>query len=57
MAAGQYTFTMEQGSTTDFEVQYTDSDGNPINLSHHVARMQLRSNKSATTTYQDIQNH
>ena len=42
MAAGQYTFTIEQGSTTDFEVQYTDNDGNPIDLSHHVARMQIR---------------
>jgi hypothetical protein len=51
MAAGQYTFTIEQGSTTDFEVQYTDNDGNPINLSHHVARMQLRPSKTSDTTY------
>tara|TARA_R110000824_G_scaffold139493_1_gene304615 strand:- start:810 stop:1223 length:414 start_codon:yes stop_codon:yes gene_type:complete len=51
MAAGQYTFTVEQGSTTDFEVQYTDNDGNPIDLQHHVARMQLRQNKSSTTPY------
>ena len=32
MAAGRYSFVIEQGATTDFEVVYNDSNGNPIDL-------------------------
>lgn len=42
MAAGKYNFTIEQGSTVDFEIQYTDSGSNPIDLTGYQARMQLR---------------
>ena len=42
MAAGKYNFTIEQGATTDFEIQWKDSDGNPIDLTYYTARMQVR---------------
>ena len=32
MAAGRYSFTIEQGATMLFEIQYRDSNGNPISL-------------------------
>ena len=43
MAAGKYNFVIEQGATTDFEVQYTDSLGNPVDLTDYTGRMQIRS--------------
>ena len=39
MAAGRYSFVIEQGATTDFEVVYQDSGSNPISLANHQARM------------------
>ena len=42
MAAGRYSFIIEQGSTVSFEIQYADSSGDPIDLTHYTARMQLR---------------
>jgi len=43
MAAGRYSFVIEQGATTDFEVQYTDSSGNPVDLTDYSGRLQVRS--------------
>jgi hypothetical protein len=43
MAAGKYNFTIEQGTTTKFEVQYNDDDGTPIDLTSYQGRMQIRS--------------
>ena len=40
--APRYTFIIEQGSTTNFEVRYLDESSNPIDLSGYQARMQLR---------------
>ena len=40
--APRYTFIIEQGSTTNFEVRYLDESSNPINLAGYQARMQLR---------------
>jgi hypothetical protein len=40
--APRYTFIIEQGSTTNFEVRYLDDSSNPIDLSGYQARMQLR---------------
>jgi hypothetical protein len=51
MSAGRYTFTIEQGATTDFEIQYTDSDLNPIDLSGYTARMQFRPTRGSDTLY------
>ena len=42
MAAGKYTFFIEQGATTDFELVWKDSNGDPINLESYNARMQIR---------------
>jgi len=43
MAAGKYTFFIEQGATTDFELVWKDNNGNPVDLSSYSARMQIRS--------------
>lgn len=43
MAAGRYSFVIEQGATTDFEIQYKDSNNNPIDLSNYTGRLQIRS--------------
>tara|TARA_R110000822_G_scaffold25937_5_gene78465 strand:+ start:7655 stop:8050 length:396 start_codon:yes stop_codon:yes gene_type:complete len=42
MAAGQYTFTIEQGTTVDFRIEYTDAINVPIDLTDYHARMQIR---------------
>lgn len=42
MAAGKYSFVIEQGSTTNFSIVYTDSTGTPVDLSYYSAKMQIR---------------
>ena len=42
MAAGRFSFTIEQGATLDFELAYKDSGSNPIDLTNYQARMQIR---------------
>ena len=42
MAAGKYSFIIEQGTTTTFEVVYKDSTGVPVDLTGYTARMQVR---------------
>ena len=49
MPAGKYSFVIEQGSTLEFEIQYKDSQGTPIDLSGYGARMQVRSDYSSNT--------
>jgi hypothetical protein len=44
MAAGRYSFTIEQGSTLNFELQYKNSSGSAINLSGYSGKMQIKSN-------------
>jgi hypothetical protein len=44
MSAGKYSFTIEQGATLDFEIQYRDGNGNPINLTGYSGKMMIRSN-------------
>jgi hypothetical protein len=51
MAAGKYNFTIEQGATTSFELQYLDSNNEPVDLNGYVARMQLKNEKQGNTTY------
>lgn len=51
MAAGRYSFTIEQGATLDFEVVYKDSNGDPISLVGHDARMQIKPSPGSSTTY------
>ena len=50
MAAGKYSFAIEQGSTVDFEIAYKDSNGDPIDLTDYQARMQIRPSKGSDTT-------
>ena len=49
MAAGKFSFIIEQGSTVDFEVQYQDSNGSPVDLTGHQARMQIRPKVGSST--------
>ena len=42
MAAGKYSFTIEQGSTVDFVIVYKDSLGIPVNISTYNSKMQIR---------------
>jgi hypothetical protein len=42
MAAGKYNFIIQQGSTFRRLIQYTDSNGSPIDLTDYSARMQIR---------------
>jgi hypothetical protein len=53
MAAGRYSFVVEQGSTFNIELQYKDSNGNPVNLTGYSGKMQIRSNYADNnpTTY------
>ena len=50
MAAGNYTFVIEQGATTDFEIVWKDSTGTPVDLTSHSARMQIRSDYGSSGT-------
>ena len=43
MASGKYSFVIEQGATTNFEIQYNDANNNPIDLSDYTGRLQIRS--------------
>jgi hypothetical protein len=56
MAAGKYSFAIEQGATVQFEIQYKDSSNQPIDLSGHTARMQIRPDyaDNTATTYANL---
>jgi hypothetical protein len=43
MPAGRYSFTIEQGSTLNLELQYKDANNVPINLTNYGGKMQVRS--------------
>jgi hypothetical protein len=43
MSAGKYSFVIEQGATLSFEVQYKDSDNEPVDLRDYSGRLQIRS--------------
>lgn len=51
MAAGRYSFVIEQGSTFSLELQYKNNTGNPIDLSGYSGRMQIRPSVSSSTVY------
>ena len=42
MAAGKYSFIIEQGATTNFQINWNDESGSAVNLSGYHARMQIR---------------
>lgn len=43
MSAGKYSFTIEQGATYRFGIEYTDSSGSAIDLQGYNMKMQIRS--------------
>jgi hypothetical protein len=49
MAAGKYSFVIEQGATLSFELQYKDSTGTPIDLTGYNGRMQIRPTVESST--------
>lgn len=51
MSAGRYPLYIEQGATVDFELQYQDSTGSPVDLSGYSARMQIRPSIDSSTVY------
>ena len=51
MAAGKYSFIIEQGSTYQSELIYKDSLGQPIDLTDYSAKMQIRPSPGSTTLY------
>ena len=54
MSAGKYSFTIEQGATTDFEIIFKDSTGTPVDLTGREAAMQIRNAKNGTTLYASL---
>jgi hypothetical protein len=42
MAAGRYSFIIEQGATTNIQINWTDASGSAIDLSGYHSRMQIR---------------
>ena len=42
MAAGKYSFVIEQGATTNVQINWTDASGSAIDLTGYSARMQIR---------------
>jgi len=51
MAAGKYSFIIEQGATTNLNVQWTDASGSAIDLTGYQARMQIRPGIEASEVY------
>jgi hypothetical protein len=51
MAAGRYSFTIEQGATLNLELQYKDASGNSIDLTDYSGKMQIRPSVASSTVY------
>ena len=51
MAAGKYSFVIEQGATLNLELQYKDVNGNPIDLTGYGGKMQIRPEVNSPTAY------
>jgi len=56
MAAGKYSFSIEQGATYRFSIEYTDASGSAIDLQGYNASMQIRSDyaDNSNTLYATI---
>jgi hypothetical protein len=54
MAAGKYSFIIEQGATTDFQIDWTDDLGSPIDLTGMHARMQIRPAPDASEIFVNL---
>ena len=42
MAAGRYSFIIEEGATLNLQIDWSDANGNPIDLTGYHSRMQIR---------------
>jgi hypothetical protein len=51
MAAGRYSFVIEQGATTNIQINWTDASGSAIDLSGYHSRMQIRPGVQSDTIY------
>jgi hypothetical protein len=51
MAAGRYSFIIEQGATTNFQINWNDESGSAVDLSGYHARMQIRPQIEASDVY------
>jgi hypothetical protein len=51
MAAGKYSFIIEQGATTNLNVQWTNNSGSVVDLTGYQARMQIRPGIEASDVY------
>lgn len=51
MSAGRYSFTIEQGATFQLNLQYKDSNGDPVDLTGYYGRMQIRPSVTSNTVY------
>jgi len=51
MAAGRYSFIIEQGATLDLSLNWTDSESTPIDLTGYSGRMHIRPTVESTTIY------
>lgn len=51
MAAGKYSFVIEQGATTKFQIDWADENGNPVDLTGYHARMQVRPAVESNTVF------
>ena len=51
MSAGKYSFTIEQGATLQFEIQYKDCTNSPVDLSTYNGRMQVRPTVGSSEVY------
>ena len=54
MAAGIYNFTLEQGTTHTFRIDYKDSNNEPIDLTGYTARMQIRNAPKGSTLHASL---
>jgi hypothetical protein len=51
MAAGRYSFIIEQGATLDLSLNWTDSESTPIDLTGYSGRMHIRPTVESSTIY------
>jgi len=51
MAAGKYSFIIEQGATTNFQINWNDEGGSAVDLSGYQARMQIRPGVEASDVF------
>lgn len=54
MAAGKYNFVIEQGATFERTITFTDSSGDPVDLTDYGARMQIRPTTTSDVYYFNI---